>query len=252
MPSVPASAGTGGGCCSCAAPVAARPRPTAGWWLLRGPRPGATDGGVVAAGRWSSPDDLLAATATPEDAPATPPDGTAPRLLVCTHGRHDTCCAVRGRPGRRGAGGALARDHLGVHAPRRRPLRRQPARRPGRHHLRVRRRHRPGAAGRGAPRRTRRRRAAARLEPPAPVGAGRGGAPAPRAGPAAGGGRRGRPHRARGGVPALAGAPERRRRTRPGARRACPCRRPPRGSPAARPPTPSPSGTSSNPARPPG
>jgi hypothetical protein len=72
-----------------------RPR---GWWLLRGPRPGAPAGGLVASGTWAEPADLLAATAVPEDAPARPADETVPRLLVCTHGRHDTCCAVRGRP----------------------------------------------------------------------------------------------------------------------------------------------------------
>ncbi len=52
----------------------------------------------MASGRWTAPEDLLAATAVNEVAPVTPPDGTTPRLLVCTHGRHDTCCAVRGRP----------------------------------------------------------------------------------------------------------------------------------------------------------
>ena len=74
------------------------PSPDRGWWLLRGPRPGSPEGGIVASGRWTAPEDLLPAAATAEAASALPPDGTSPRLLVCTHGRHDTCCAVRGRP----------------------------------------------------------------------------------------------------------------------------------------------------------
>jgi hypothetical protein len=51
-------------------------------------------------GTWASDDDLLAAVdllhgPTLEGQPTTPGD---PVLLVCAHGRHDTCCAVRGRP----------------------------------------------------------------------------------------------------------------------------------------------------------
>ncbi|MGJ9411659.1 sucrase ferredoxin [Aeromicrobium sp. CF4.19] len=55
----------------------------------------------VAAGRiiwgtWQDPSDLRAAVA------ALAADSTSwseePVLLVCAHGRHDTCCAVRGRP----------------------------------------------------------------------------------------------------------------------------------------------------------
>ena len=51
-------------------------------------------------GTWTQDDDLLAAVhllSGPrlEGPPTTPGD---PVLLVCTHGRHDTCCAVRGRP----------------------------------------------------------------------------------------------------------------------------------------------------------
>jgi (2Fe-2S) ferredoxin len=51
-------------------------------------------------GSWSADDDLLAAVeplrgAQPEGPPTTPGH---PVLLVCAHGRHDTCCAVRGRP----------------------------------------------------------------------------------------------------------------------------------------------------------
>ncbi len=48
-------------------------------------------------GTWEQPADLLAAAV-----PALHADssswGREPTLLVCAHGRHDTCCAVRGRP----------------------------------------------------------------------------------------------------------------------------------------------------------
>jgi (2Fe-2S) ferredoxin len=51
-------------------------------------------------GTWRADDDLLAAVdllrgAQLEGMPTSPGD---PVLLVCAHGRHDTCCAVRGRP----------------------------------------------------------------------------------------------------------------------------------------------------------
>jgi len=51
-------------------------------------------------GSWKADDDLLAAVdllhgPRLEGQPTTPGD---PVLLVCTHGRHDTCCAIRGRP----------------------------------------------------------------------------------------------------------------------------------------------------------
>lgn len=46
-------------------------------------------------GRVDSPQDLPAALAD-LDASTTPSD--EPVFLVCTHGRHDACCAVRGRP----------------------------------------------------------------------------------------------------------------------------------------------------------
>jgi hypothetical protein len=72
-------------------------------------------------GSWSGSDDLLAALTVlvagqcaPDDGPGAPDRGSAeqvdqppgtfpappptPLLLVCTHGRHDVCCAVRGRP----------------------------------------------------------------------------------------------------------------------------------------------------------
>jgi hypothetical protein len=44
-------------------------------------------------GRWDRPEQLLD---VPFDAPAGDPGG--PVYLVCAHGRHDPCCAIRGRP----------------------------------------------------------------------------------------------------------------------------------------------------------
>ena len=49
--------------------------------------------GELRVGHWEQPDDLLA-TLTPEA--GTPYPGGL--LLVCAHGIHDACCAVRGRP----------------------------------------------------------------------------------------------------------------------------------------------------------
>ena len=51
-------------------------------------------------GTWRHSDDLLGAADVLRRGPADsvgghPPD---PLFLVCTHGRHDVCCAVRGRP----------------------------------------------------------------------------------------------------------------------------------------------------------
>jgi hypothetical protein len=51
-------------------------------------------------GTWREDDDLLAAVdllrgAQLEGMPTSPGE---PVLLVCAHGRHDTCCALRGRP----------------------------------------------------------------------------------------------------------------------------------------------------------
>lgn len=49
--------------------------------------------GELRTGHWERPDDLLA---TLEPGAGSPhPD---PLLLVCTHGLHDVCCAVEGRP----------------------------------------------------------------------------------------------------------------------------------------------------------
>jgi hypothetical protein len=51
-------------------------------------------------GSWRSGADLLSCVAGLEDGPGKRPRTTTnePLLLVCAHGRHDTCCAVRGRP----------------------------------------------------------------------------------------------------------------------------------------------------------
>ncbi len=71
-------------------------RPTAPerTWLLTGPSLGTVEG------RWRSDSDLLAALAALEDPDrgrgGSPTSATV--LLVCAHGVHDTCCAVRGRP----------------------------------------------------------------------------------------------------------------------------------------------------------
>ena len=52
--------------------------------------------GRITWGTWSNDADLLAA----RDALGEPSTGWSddPVVLVCTHGRHDTCCAIRGRP----------------------------------------------------------------------------------------------------------------------------------------------------------
>jgi len=64
-------------------------------WFLVGP-----DG--TRSAEWASDRDLLHAVAALDD-PAREPGRPAapvaqPLLLVCTHGVHDTCCAMRGRP----------------------------------------------------------------------------------------------------------------------------------------------------------
>lgn len=57
-------------------------------------------GGATTWGTWQEDRDLLAvADALTRPAPPTPAPATEnPVLLVCAHGQHDTCCAVRGRP----------------------------------------------------------------------------------------------------------------------------------------------------------
>ena len=53
-------------------------------------------------GTWRNPGDLLAAADVMRSGPEPPatarPGSTPPLVLVCAHGRHDVCCAVRGRP----------------------------------------------------------------------------------------------------------------------------------------------------------
>ncbi|MCO7196686.1 sucrase ferredoxin [Pseudonocardia sp. McavD-2-B] len=58
-------------------------------WFRVDARPGHED---VRTGIWSSPAELAAAVHADGD---PHPD---PLVLVCAHGRHDACCAVRGRP----------------------------------------------------------------------------------------------------------------------------------------------------------
>lgn len=69
-----------------------RPRPQARQWIL------ASLDGATVAGEWATDADLEAAVtalAAPIGPTTTPP---APLILVCAHGVHDACCAVRGRP----------------------------------------------------------------------------------------------------------------------------------------------------------
>jgi (2Fe-2S) ferredoxin len=81
------------------------PVPERRTWLLTGPTTGTVEG------RWRTDADLagaLSALEAPEPDPAlTGP--SAPVVLVCAHGVHDTCCAVRGRP----VAAALAEVHPG-------------------------------------------------------------------------------------------------------------------------------------------
>jgi hypothetical protein len=59
-------------------------------------------GGAQQWGSWRHPEDLLTAADVMRSGPVPPATaraGSTPALvLVCTHGRHDVCCAVRGRP----------------------------------------------------------------------------------------------------------------------------------------------------------
>ncbi len=59
-------------------------------------------GGRTTWGTWRQEDELLAvadALARPElSSPLGEQDSAEPVLLVCAHGQHDTCCALRGRP----------------------------------------------------------------------------------------------------------------------------------------------------------
>lgn len=60
-------------------------------WLLAD-----EDGGVVT-GPWRDEEDLMVAAAALETHPPAAA-GHPPLVLVCAHGVHDVCCAVRGRP----------------------------------------------------------------------------------------------------------------------------------------------------------
>jgi hypothetical protein len=66
------------------------------WGLARlGSASGAGGVGGVVWGTWTTDDDLLAldpAAAAPQH------PGERPLALVCTHGKHDVCCAIEGRP----------------------------------------------------------------------------------------------------------------------------------------------------------
>jgi len=63
-------------------------------------------GGGTVWGTWEQESDLLVAAASlsapvsslPVGDPVPEPGSMRPVLLVCAHGMHDTCCAVRGRP----------------------------------------------------------------------------------------------------------------------------------------------------------
>jgi hypothetical protein len=61
-------------------------------WALVDTTPGRVG---VTWGEWRRENDLLDVDLT---VPLPSAAGTAPLALVCTHGRHDVCCALRGRP----------------------------------------------------------------------------------------------------------------------------------------------------------
>jgi Sucrase/ferredoxin-like len=67
-----------------------RPAPTRMAWAVVDSRAGRER---VGWGSWSDPAELLD---IPVGAPVGEPGG--PLYLVCAHGRHDPCCAIRGRP----------------------------------------------------------------------------------------------------------------------------------------------------------
>ena len=66
-----------------------RPDPARRAWALVDSRAGRER---VRWGTWDHPEDLLALAADPAGTPG------GPLYLVCAHGRHDACCAIRGRP----------------------------------------------------------------------------------------------------------------------------------------------------------
>lgn len=54
--------------------------------------------GAVVWGSWGDDHELLAAAEALAAASPDPPSAVDPLILVCTHGLHDACCAIRGRP----------------------------------------------------------------------------------------------------------------------------------------------------------
>ena len=56
------------------------------------------ENGAVLWGRWRWDDDLRGAADALAASPPEPDRVPAPLLLVCAHGLHDVCCALRGRP----------------------------------------------------------------------------------------------------------------------------------------------------------
>ena len=58
--------------------------------------------GIQQWGSWRHPQDLLVAADVMRSGPQPPATAragsTPPLVLVCAHGRHDVCCAIRGRP----------------------------------------------------------------------------------------------------------------------------------------------------------
>jgi hypothetical protein len=65
-----------------------------GLWYLVDARPGQES---IRWGRYSDEHQLIDVLAAPAGEPPGEPS-SEPVYLVCTHGRHDTCCALRGRP----------------------------------------------------------------------------------------------------------------------------------------------------------
>ena len=70
------------------------PRDAPRRWIMTRP------GGPTVAGRWREDRDLRAAAAALAGAPTTGniPVPSDALILVCAHGMHDACCAIRGRP----------------------------------------------------------------------------------------------------------------------------------------------------------
>ena len=65
-------------------------------WVVVDPLTATEESGVWSLG--APPDPGLAAALAAFEAAGPLPEAASERLLVCTHGRHDPCCATRGRP----------------------------------------------------------------------------------------------------------------------------------------------------------